>query len=334
MTNFIGRQRNVGIGKETVRGTAVTAEYWIPAIEFSNDDKIVQAVNESAHGKIGDADDARIVKTSSEAELTAKLDNEAFGLILLGVLGESGGPALVSGETIVYDHVGSVGQNAQHPTFTLSIQEPNGELKYALTAIDSLEVTAELEKFVQYTVSMMGNSAIASAVGTPDYIENPNVFLPQHCSVTLYPTVQDMYDDTNGIVYPFKKLGFTVSKNVEDDQVLGNVSVADRFNKQFVIEGTLELLYSNRDLIDDYLLADTAFAMKVNMIDTSVTLGVASNPEVEFSFYKVKLSEIAREQGNNDIVSQSLSFKAFYNPADDANEQLSTRVRNLRSTAY
>lgn len=332
MTNFIGRQRVVGLAKETVRGTAVVPQYWFPAIEFSNDDKIVQAVNESSYGVISDADDTKIVKKYSEAELTAKMDNETFPLVLLATLGGDAGVDLVGGETEVYQHNFNVGNNAQHPTLTLTTRDPinnqANSLAYPLSSISSLEVVAELEQFVQYTISLMGNRSELISTGSPSYV-NENVFLPQHCTVSFYDTYNDAYDDIDPTTYPFRRVAFTISKNVEDDQVLGNVNVADRFNKQFAIEGTLEILYSDRTLIDDILMADVAKAMKIKMVDTSVTLGVASNPEVVFNFAKVKLSEIAREQGNNDIVKQTLSFKAFYSVSDQS--IIEAWVKNLNA---
>ena len=39
MTKLIGRLVSVGIGKETVRGTAVTPEYWLPWMELKKDKK-------------------------------------------------------------------------------------------------------------------------------------------------------------------------------------------------------------------------------------------------------------------------------------------------------
>ena len=334
MTTFIGRQRNVGIGKETVRGTAVPATAWFPAIEFSNDDKIVQAINESSLGVISDADNAEIVKKFSEAELTAKADNEIFGLIALATLGGEATPALVAGETVVYDHLFQLAQSAQHPTLTIGIEEPNATgasgLEYALCGVDNLEIVAEIEKFVQYTVSFVGN-ANGTTTHSPSYVEE-NVFLPQHCEVTLYADWTDLGTNTGGTVYPFKKVSISFAKNLEDDQVLGDITASDRLNKQFAIEGTLELLYNDRVLIDDVLLSDVAQAMKIKIANPAVLLGVASAPEIEIDLAKVKFTEIAREQANNDLVKQSVTFKGFYSIADSVQAEI--RLRNLQASAY
>jgi len=60
MSKFIGRKLNIGIGKESTRGTAVAATFWMPKMELTHDDKITQVVNESSIGVIEDAEGADI----------------------------------------------------------------------------------------------------------------------------------------------------------------------------------------------------------------------------------------------------------------------------------
>jgi len=330
MTKFIGRQRNIGLGKEATRGDAVAPKYWYPVMEFTSDDKIVQAINESSYGVITDADDANVVKTFSEHEIIGKVNHETFGLMLLGVSGAVAAPALVSGETIVYDHIFSLAENAQHYTFTLNNSEPNGDFAYPLCSVDALSITAELEKFVMYDLTLRGNKNEAGT-GSPSYNED-YFFLPQHCEVMLYADWTDLQANTNPTTYPFKKFTLNISKNVEDDQTLGDTNAIDRLNKQFAIEGTLELLYDNRDFIDGILLADAFKAMKLKMSNGDITLGVGSNPEFEIDLARVKVSEVARDQANNDLVKQTITFKAFYSVLDAIT--LEMRLRNTEGTAY
>ena len=332
MSKFIGRKLNVGIGKESVRGTAVAASFWLPKMEFTQDDKITQAVNESSVGVIEDAEGADITLKSSEGELKGRVSDTHFGLIVLASLGSEAAPVLVGGETIVYDHSFSVLETAQHPSLTVSIEEPNATgasgLRFALSVVDSLEVNIELGKYAEYTVAFRGNKN-ANATNTPSYATTENIFLPHHGEVKIATSLAGL-DAASAI--SIKKATFSIAKNLEDDQVIGNIAVSDRLNKQFAVEGTIEILYEDRSYIDTILLGDLAKALRIRFTNTAVTLGVASNPRLTFDFAKVKFSEVAREQANNDIVRQTLTFKAFYSLTDA--KMVTAVLRNLQSTAY
>ena len=333
MTKFIGRKRNVGIGKETVRGTAVPATYWTPVMEFKNDDKIKQVINESSTGVIEDANGADITMKMSEGELTGRINDTAFGLILLGSLGsEPLAPVVVGGETIVYDHTFAVLESAQHPTLTVAIEEPNATgasgLRYALGAIDSLEIAMELEKYATYTIAFRGNSN-TTGTNTPSYSASEDIFLPQHGEVKFASNLAGL---TGATAIPVKKVTLKIAKNLEDDQVIGDIQAVDRLNKQFAVEGTVELLYTDRTYINTDLLGDLAQAMRIRLANTSVTLGVSSNPELTIDMASVKLSEVAIDQANNDLVKQTLSFKAFYSLTDAS--MVTAVLRNLVATSY
>jgi hypothetical protein len=321
MSKFIGRLVHVGIAKEAVRGTALDPVFWLPKMEFSHDDKIQQVVDESSLGVIEDAEDASVTQKFSEGKLKGRIETESFGLWLLSTLGASA-PTLV--ETGVYDHLFTVGQTAQHPSLTVSVKDPNSGvgLRYALSMIDSLEINAELNKYVEFNASFRGNSNVSDAV-TPAYVSQ-SFFMPQHGEFKIATDLVGL-----GVASPIsiKRANFTISKNIEDDQVLGNVEVVDRLNKHFVIEGTIELIYEDRSFIDTIFLGDLQKAMQIKFTNTDVTIGIASHPTLTVDFAKVKFSEVARTQDNNEIVRQTLSFKSFYSTADA--KSVEATLRNI-----
>ena len=332
MTKFIGRKVNIGIGKESVRGTEVAATFWLPKMELTHDDKIEQVINESSVGVIEDANGADITLKMSEGSLTGRANDISFGLWLLATLGAEGTPTLVGGETVVFDHDFSVLESAQHPSLTIAVEEPNATgasgLRFALSLVDSLEIRLTLGEYIQYVVGFRGNSNVVGT-NTPSYSTTENIFLPQHAEAKFATDLSGL-DAAPAVAV--KVANFTVSKNLEDDQVVGNIQASDRLNKQFAVEGTLEILYDDRTLIDSQLLTDTQKALRIRFTNTDITLGVASNPQLTFDFAKVKLSEIARAQANNDLVRQTLTFKAFYSLTDAA--MMTAILRNLQTGAY
>jgi len=304
---------HIGIGKETVRGIYVSPEYWLPKMEFSCDDKIEQVVNESSYGVIDDASDASATQQYAEGSIKGRIEVDTFGLLLLSTLGEDT-PTLV--ETGVYSHVFGLVHTAQHPSFSLYIKDPNvsgyDSAIYSLGMIDTMEINAEIGKYVEYTAKFKANSTAVDDTTAPSY-ENKSFFLPQNAEFKLADNLAGLAGAT---AISVKKVNFTISKNIEDDIVIGNYQALDRMNKHFAVEGTVELSYDNRNIIDDYFMGDVPQAMRLKLISND-TMGAVSKPTLIFDFAKVKFSEVARTMDNNDFVKQTLSFKSFYS-ADDS----------------
>lgn len=329
MSKFIGRKLNIGIGKETVRGTAVAASYWLPKTDCSIDDKIEQVINENSIGVIEDAEGASLVQKFSEGEITGRILDESFGLLILAALGAEASPATV--ETGVYDHVFSVAESAQHQSLTIDVEEPNAtsssSLRYALSMIDSLEINIEVGGYAEYTVSFRGNSN-GTGTNTPSYTSE-NFFLPQHGTFKV-ATTQSGLDAASAV--SVKKMTLVITKNLEDDNTLGSTTATDRLNKQFTIEGSVELLYDSRTYIDTIMIGDAYRALRFQLINTDITIGATSNPTLKIDLYRTKLSEVAKDIPNDDLVRQTLSFKAFYSLSDS--KMLAATLRNTKSAAY
>jgi len=327
MAKIIGRRLSIGIAKEAVRGTALDPTYWLPKMELTQDDKIEQIVDESSVGVIEDAQNADVVLKSSDGELKGRINDTSFGLWILSALGTEAAPALV--ETGVYDHAFSVSQSAQHPSLTVSVSEANAGvgLRFALSMVDSLEMNVELARYAEYTAKFRGNTSAVDSV-TPSYTAE-NIFLPQHGELKLATSLAGL-DAASAI--SIKKFTLTISKNLEDDQVIGNVNASDRLNKQFMVEGSMELLYEDRTFIDTLLVGDAARALRIRLTNSAVTIGATSNPRLTIELAKVKISEVARSQGNNDIIRQTVNFKGFYSLTDA--KMITAVLRNTLSAAY
>lgn len=329
MAKLIGRVFNVGIGKETTRGTAVAPSFWLPKMSFSHDDKVERVQNESSIGTIHDTEDSHVVGKISEGEISGRIADTSFGLFLLGGLGSVASPSLVA--TGVYDHVFSVLESSQHPSFTIGVVGGNGNettgLRYTLAMIDSLELTFELQKYAMYKATYRGNKN-ATGSNTASYSAE-NIFLPQHGVVKI---ATDLSGLSGASAIQVKKANIKISKNIEDDQVIGAIDAVDRLNRQIVVEGQLELMYEDRSYIDTIMLGDLSKALRVSFINTDVTIGASSNPTITVDLAKIKLQEVARKIDNNEFITQTVSFKAYYSIADS--KMITATLRNTRSSSY
>lgn len=320
----ISRLAQFGIAKETVRGTAgAAATYYIPWNELSVEEKDVKVNEEQAYGVIEDTVGTYIVKQWAEASLKAPLGDKHFPLILFAALGAISSAAK-SGETIVYDHTITVAQSAQHQALTLFLDDPiaGQDYKHALGAISSLELNYELGKILEYVVNLRAKKG-ATATLTPS-TTSENRFLSKHLIFKLATNLAGL-DAASAM--NIRSLSLKIEKNIEDDDALGNIAPVDFLNKQLSIEGSLEAIFENESDYKTIALAATPKAMRLDLLNTDVTIGTASNPRIKIDLAKVIFKEITKPYKVNDILKQTVSFKAHYSTGDS--KMITTLCNNL-----
>lgn len=323
MSKFIGRLADVGIAKEASRGTAESAAtYWLPKLSLTLDDGIEQAIDESSYGIIEDSVDAKVVGKFATGEIEGNIGDQSFGLLLLAALGQvSTGAAQ---QTVVYPHTFTVLQSAQHPALTLFLDDPNQDYKFALGMVETLEIEAMLGQYARYRASFRSKKG-ETATLSPSYTAE-NQFLPQHMSVKYADDEDDLASGTAVNVRSFK---LTINKNPEDDRKLGSVDQADILNKQFAVEGSIEMVF-DAVTFHGFMVGDTAKALRLEMTNTDVTIGSSLNPQLTIDLAKAKVSAFEKSYENDSIVIATVNFKAFYSVAES--EMITAVLTNLASS--
>lgn len=314
MSKGIGRLIQFGVAKESVRGTAETAAtYYIPAAELAIDDKNEKALDEQNIGVIEGSNGEQIIKEWAEAQITAPIGDKHFPLMLVAALGTLTTGDNPDSDASIKDHVVTVGQSAQHQALTLFLDDPLAaqDYKYAMGVLSSLEIKYELGKFLMYTAAFKSKKG-ATASLTPS-TTTENRFLPKHLTFKLASAQSGLGAASATVI---KSLSLKIEKNVEDDDVLGSTTPADFLNRQLTISGTLEAIWQNESDFKTAFLAGTAKAMRLDLTNTDVTIGNAANPRVLIDLNKVIFTELSRAMGINDVVKQTLAFKAHYSTTD------------------
>src|SRR5579872_6346948 len=109
MSKGIGKLFQIGIAKETTRGTAkTTASYWPAFTDAAPEEKFENAVDSQSYGVIEDSASQTRTKNWMEGTINAPLSDQSFVLLLLSLLGTDA-VTTHSGETVVYDHALTVG---------------------------------------------------------------------------------------------------------------------------------------------------------------------------------------------------------------------------------
>jgi hypothetical protein len=310
MSKYIGRLFNLGAGREVTRGTGRAVQHWFPKTELTFDEKVTMAKDEQTYGRIENQVDGDVVKKFAEGTISGIINDDAVGLILNATFGT----VVTTASGTAYTHTFSVQNDAQHQTLSLTASEPNGSgassLIFPLVAIDSLELSFEVGAYPTYSASFVSNIATATTV-TVSYSASDN-FKPQDGTVRIATTYAGL---ASGTSYNIRNASISISKNLEDDHNIGSVAATDRLNKQVGVTGTLELVYNDREHITN-LLADADRALQIKFTNTNKIVGAATNPSITINVAKVKLTEVARNISNDDIVLQTLTFEGFYSFTD------------------
>ena len=308
MTKFLGRLASVAIAKEASRGTPEsTPDFWIPTVTLSLDDEIEQVVDESAIAVIEDGTEAEIVSKIAVGSMEGNVGVDSIGLILLNVFGSvsTGGPT-----DSAYTHTYNVGQDAQHDSLTFFINEANQDWQYGNGMISDFVLDVVLGTYAKFTAGFRAVAGVADSLTTSFAAETR--FLPQHGTFKM-ASAQSGLDGASAT--NIRRFTLNVEKNLEDDRAIGSVAPVDILNGQFMVSGSVEMVY-DADAIKDTMLADTAQAIRITLTNAGVTIGAGTNPSLQFDLYKAKISNFKRNLDNGAIVTASFDFKGLYSISD------------------
>lgn len=324
MPKGLGRQIQVGLAKEAVRGTAETAAtYYIPFTEAAVEEKNDLLANEQAMGVLEDTTEAKSVSVSAEINLKGAVGDKTFPLLLLASLGSVASAAEIAPNTLVYDHTITVNQSVQHQSLTIFLNDPLGgqDYKHALGCVDSLDLAYEQNKFVEFDAKL---KALKGAVATlTPATTAENLFLPQHFVFKLASSVAGL---TAATAIPVKSFKLKISKSLEADTVLGNIAPVDFLCKKISIEGEVEAVWQNEADFKTAFMAGTVQAMRIDL-KSDVTIGTSANPQITIDLSKVIFNDLTHPIKVGDVMRQTIQFKAMYDTT--TSKMVSIKVSNL-----
>jgi len=310
----IGRTLQFGIAKETTRGTPnAAADFYIPFESLSFDEKYENALDEQSIGRIEDSTGQTRSKIWVEGKATLPIEDQSFPLVIYSALGSYTKTTNSDPSNTVFDHTFTVSQSAQHQALTYFLDDPLSgvDYKYGGGAIDSLEIQYELKKFINYQINVMTKAGTVATL-TPSTTAQ-NRFLPQHVT---FKTATAYNILSTGTVIALKSLKLKIAKNIEADDILSSTTPADFLNKQFTIEGTLEALWQSEADFKTAALAGTTKALSIDLTNADVTIGTSAHPVLQIKLAKVVFTALTRPLVLNDLVKQTVTFKAHYSTTD------------------
>lgn len=324
MTKYIGRRVNVGLAKETVRGTAVAAAHWMPKTAVAFFDRTNKIHSEMNYGTIGDGAQAYKTNEWAEGTIETELNDRAFGLILLAAFGTlvTTGPS-----DSAYTHTYSLQNDNQHDSLTITLADPDRTDQYALGMLNSLEFNVAPDEVVTVVADFMARTGRSVAAASPSYATAFNKFLGRHASVKIASVVGGLAAAT---ALTLKSLKLTINKNTVQNNVLGTVWPDDILNRKFEITGEIEL-----DLEDQtyrqLMLDNTYRAMRINFTNTDALIGATSRPAFNIDLARVHFEGWEVDRPNDEVVTQKITFRALFDPTTETIVNSCTLINNVSS---
>lgn len=319
MSEIIGRNIELGIALEETRGTAeAVAEKWFKKVTATVVEKSEKVVDESTRNVLEDSLGARLTKKWIEGDLEGNVHADAIGYLLYNIYGAVSS-ANVSGS--IYDHTFSVANSIQHASMTLFSKDGGVDQSvFSNCMLGSLELTATVDEYVKFTGSFTGKGVAANS-DTPSY-DTEYDFVGKDIEVKFADTEGGLAGATATKV---KEISINYDTGLISDFVLGDYNPDDVYNSKMAIEGSITLNYDDQTFKDLYL--DDSYKYMQIVIQGSQDLGSGNNPTITIILNKAQIMDWNRDGGADELVTQPISFKAFYNETDG--EQSSLVLRNV-----
>ncbi len=306
MSKFIGRLVQLGIAKESERGVGAAPVLWVPQVNLTINPMIDEARIEGVLGSIADSEGRLVTEKYCEGELTAELRDQSFGFWLYNLLGSVSSGAYLGAKKHSYSLLNT--NNHQSLALTVKYSDLATEM-LKLVMINRLELTANLDGLVQYLVGFTSKAPAISSATPSNTLENK--FSKKHVNLKIAADVDSLAAAT---ALEIKTLSVAFEKNTERDSVMGTVQPIDILNRTFSVEGSVSLNYED-NTIRDYMLNNDTKALQIEILNDDVSIGT-TNPSLTLIFPKVDFSGWTPNLALEDIVSQTVNFKANYDLTD------------------
>lgn len=298
MADYIGRKVAVGLGAETVRGTAVAPAFWVRhlSLDFQRRGETVQ--NESALGRREKFSDSEIVRQFAEGSLEGKVNTKSIGLVLLGAFGTVESAASGAG----FEHTFSIDQSNTPQSLTIARVDGVTSRRHALAMVRSLEINIETGEYVRFTAEFVAKQG-TDAANTVAYVEEYE-FSSKDAYVKFANDVAGLGAASASAV---KSGRITIDNGVEPYYEFGDTDPAEIHAGAVEVTGELVARHSS-NAYEDLYHNNTKRAMIIGVENTAVDLGGGLHPKLEFVLPRVSITEFETSNDLDAIVEQTLGL--------------------------
>lgn len=320
-TDIIGSLVSFGYGQEATRGTAVAPTRWIGRYDLSFIPKSDKIVNESAFNHIMKNSGMKSLRNYGEGSITAKLFDEAIGDFFKMIAGQEPTSVAVPSQSGAIDHTFSLLNSNMHPSYTFAISEGEvSDKRFPGGMISSLSLDIAVDDYAKMTAEFISEEGAdaSNTVATSQETE----FIPDHASIKVIAKGGDL--SAAAVVADVRSASLEMNMGILRKETLSNKRVNPR-NGRMEITGEIEIYYNNTTF-REYYENDTELALRIELENTEVTIGVSTHPKVTVDVPFMMIENWEPDYSNDDLVPQTLSIRGFLDA--DSGVALSLKVRN------
>lgn len=303
MSKYIGGLTQLGLARETTRGTPVVPTFTVPWVNFTFDDKVAVYNSQEALGVLDDQAEQYIGEKWGEGDIEGEVRDKSFGLILYALMGTEAptgaGP---------YTHTYTLLQTSAHPSLTLTVDDPSGagDYQFPLAMLEKLSLDIKLGELIKYNATFISkpSESAAAFTGAPTA---ENKFVPTQVTFKLAATRADLAAATPVKV---QNLKIEFNKNLLRKQFLGSMAPDDILNQAFSCEGTFQLPYEDQTY-KNYELNNTYKAMSITIQNNDVTLAGGGSPTIVITLPRVGFKNWTPQRPKGALYEQTIDFKAY-----------------------
>ena len=304
MSKFIGRKVELAVGLESSRGVGKAPAYSLGKVDFSLFDKTVDARQDESLGHISDSVDKYVQEKYAQGAFGGILGaNSAMYLLSLAF---GGGPSVGSPTDSVYPWTIAVDNDAIHQSAAFLVKDENQTLMHKLVMLEQFEMEITPEDLVRYTAEFIAKRAVASGASMPSYAEDYK-FGKRKAKIYIAANIAGLAAASR---LPVKNFRLTVNKNLLRDSQIGTVEPTDINNQQISIEGEIVLNW-NDQTYKNYMLNGDRKALRIKL-ESERLIGATTYGDIEIDLPKVDFFAWEPDASIDDIVNQTINFKANY----------------------
>ncbi len=322
MSEIVGRQIEFGVATEASRGAAeATVDKWMRKVTATVVEKAAHALDDTTRGRLEDGEGRRVVQTYIEGEVEGVIHADVMGYLFSNIYG------VVNTSTVagsVKSHVFTLRQNIQHASLTLFTKDGSVQQRsFANAMINTLEVSASIDDYVRFKAGFIAVVAAANS-STPSY-DTEYDFIARDITVKIADSEAGLSGATATKV---KDLTIKWDQGLIRDHVVGAYTPSDIFNARLMIEGEFTLNFTDTTFKTLYL-GNAAKYMSITL-SGEADLGSSNPPKLIVLLNKVQFMDWTRAGGADELVTQPIKFRAFYNPSDA--KQSTVTLQNLTAS--